>query len=281
MTLQEYRQLVEEALSTAGFENVSQETKWLIAGALEKESFFLTLHPTYTPSPAEADQIQKWLQRRLQGEPLSRLKGVREFWSLPFHLNASTLDPRPDTEVIIEGVLKWVGPRKNDPWRILDLGTGSGCLLIALLHELPSSTGVGIDIKEEALSMARSNAVLNAVQKRAHFQQGNWAEGLQGSFDIIVSNPPYIPLKDKKTLDKGVLLYDPPEALFGGEDGLSCYRILSKEIKPLLSPQGIVVLEIGKGQGKDVERIFQNAGFSVHCILKDLAGIDRALGFKL
>jgi len=281
MTLKEWRHFVEKALAAAEFENVSQEAKWLIAGALEKESFFLTLHPTYTPSPSEDAQIREWLQKRLQGEPLSRLKGVREFWSLPFHLNEHTLDPRPDTEVIIEGVLKWVGPRENNPWRILDLGTGSGCLLIALLHELPSSTGMGVDIKEEALSMAKSNAILNAVEDRAHFHQSNWAEGLQGPFDIIVSNPPYIPLKDKKTLDKGVLLYDPPEALFGGEDGLVCYRILSQEIKPLLSPQGIVVLEIGKDQGKDVETIFQKTGFSVHFILKDLAGINRVLGFKL
>jgi len=281
MILKEWSDFVKEALSKAGLDNALQEAKWLLAGALGRESSFVTLNPMYTPSPTEENQIQEWLKRRLHGEPLSRIKGVREFWSLPFHLNQYTLDPRPETEVLVEGVLNWVGNRKDAPWRILDLGTGSGCLLIALLHELKQATGVGVDIKEEACSMAQSNAILNTVDARALFRQGNWGETLEGPFDIIVSNPPYIPLKDKETLEKGVLYFDPPQALFGGEDGLDCYQILAHEIKPLLAPQGLAVLEIGQGQRKAIEALFQTAGFKISFILKDLAGIERVIGMGL
>jgi release factor glutamine methyltransferase len=183
--------------------------------------------------------------------------------------------------VLIEGVLRWVGSRKADPWRILDLGTGSGCLLIALLHELKAATGVGVDIAEDALSIARSNAVLNHVEAQAQFILGNWGEDLQGPFDIIVSNPPYIPLRDKQTLPKSVLCFDPPDALFGGEDGLASYHILTQDIRSLLAPEGLAVLEMGQGQVTDVTALFQNAGFNTLFVLKDLAGIERAIGVQL
>jgi release factor glutamine methyltransferase len=281
MTLKEWHQFVEEVLTKGEFDNSRQEAKWFLAAALERDNSFITLNPTYVPSPSEKIKIQEWLIRRLQGEPLSRIKGFREFWSLPFHLNEHTLDPRPETEGVVEGVLKWVGDRTSESWCILDLGTGSGCILISLLHELKKARGTGVDISEDALSLARSNAVFNKVNKRATFLQGNWGENLKGPFDIIVSNPPYIPDKDKDRLKKGVHNYDPPQALFGGEDGLESYRILSRDIKPLLAPTGIAVLEIGAGQRKDVEKIFQDAGFKSLFVQKDLAGIERIVGFAV
>jgi len=277
MTLKEWHQLVEEVLTKGEFDNPRQEAKWFLAAALERDNSFISLNPTYVPSPSEKIKMQQWLIRRLQGEPLSRIKGIREFWSLPFHLNKHTLDPRPETEGVVEGVLKWVGDRISESWRILDLGTGSGCILISLLHELKNATGIGIDINEGAVAMAKTNATLNKVEERATFLQGNWGENLEGPFDIIVSNPPYIPDKGKDTLKKGVLNYDPPQALFGGEDGLECYRILSRDIRPLLAPKGIAVFEIGAGQRKEVEAIFQNAGFKSLFVLKDLAGIERVV----
>ncbi len=277
MTLKEWHAFIEEALSKGGFNNARQEAKWLLAAVLERDNSFVTLNPTYTPSPSKEIKIQEWLQRRLTEEPLSRLKGVREFWSLPFYLNEHTLDPRPETEGIVEGVLQWVGSRTSDPWRLLDLGTGSGCLLITLLHELKHATGVGVDINEGALTLAQTNATLHWVEQRATFRQGNWGENLEGPFDIIVSNPPYIPLSERETLEKGVRHFDPPQALFGGEDGLECYRLLSHDIKPLLAPTGIAVLEMGAGQRKDIEKIFQSAGFQKSFVLKDLAGIERVL----
>lgn len=281
MTLKEWRLFIENALSNAGFQNAFDEAKWLLSSALEQENSFVTLNPTYTPSSLEAAKIEDWLKRRLKGEPLSRMKGIREFWSLPFHLNEHTLDPRPETEVIVEGVLKWVGQRTLNPWRILDLGTGSGCLLIALLHELKRATGIGVDMSKDTLSMAQKNAVINGVGHRATFLESHWGKGLEGTFDIIVSNPPYIPLREKESLEKSVRDYDPPQALFGGENGIDCYRILSQDIKPLMMPQSLVVLEIGAGQRKDVEELFQTAGFHTLFILKDLAGIERTIGFGL
>jgi release factor glutamine methyltransferase len=281
LTLKEWRQQIEEALTDAGFDNASLEAKWLLAAVLKRDPAFITLEPNYVLSSSETLTLQSWLKRRLQGEPLSRIRGYREFWSLPFHVNEHTLDPRPDTEIVVEGVLKWVGERKDHPWHILDLGTGTGCLLISLLHELKKATGVGVDLSQETLSTAQENAILNKVSSRCTFYQSNWGKGLQEKFDIIVSNPPYIPLQNKKTLGKEVLHYDPPLALFGGEDGFDCYRILSEDIPSLLSPHGISVLEIGMGQKEVVEALFHEKGFSTLFIMQDLAGIERALGFTL
>jgi len=280
MTIKEWHQLIEEKFVNAGFSNASLEAKWLIASALEKEPSFLILHPTYHLTSQEEDKLHDWLIRRLQEEPLSRLKGVREFWSLPFHLNEHTLDPRPETELLVEGVLKWVGKRTAEPWRILDLGTGSGCLLISLLHELKNATGVGIDLSEGALTMARSNATLNKVPERATFCQGNWVKGVLGLFDIIISNPPYIPLNHKTTLAKAVLHFDPSLALFGGEDGLECYRSLAENVAPLLAQRGLIGLELGYDQRKDVEELFYKVGFETLFILKDLGGIERVIGMQ-
>ena len=280
MRLMEWHRFIEEALEKAEFENASQEAKWLLAGALNQDNAYIILNPTFLPSPEEVTVIEDWLGRRLKGEPLSRLKGTREFWSLPFQLNEHTLDPRPETETIVEGVLKWVGDKKTKPWRILDLGTGSGCLLVSLLHELPQAWGVGVDLQEAALSMAQANALLNGVETRAIFSQGHWGEGLEGPFDIIVSNPPYIPLNQEKTLDEEVRLFDPSLALFGGEDGLECYRELKDPIQNLLAPGGVVFLEFGQGQRPTVEAIFHDAGFKTLTVLPDLAGIERVLGFN-
>jgi release factor glutamine methyltransferase len=279
MTLQEVYQLASEALSKEGLPQAGLEAKWLLAGALNRDPSFIILNPSYVLSSQEERVAQDWLKRRLGGEPLSRLRGTREFWSLPFALNEHTLDPRPDTEILVEGVLSWIGGRKNDPWSILDLGTGSGCILISLLHGLPCATGVGVDLKEEALEVARHNAGLNGVQERARFFQSHWTQNLTGTFDIIVSNPPYIPLAQKDSLAKEVRDFDPDLALFGGEDGLACYRLLAQDIKPFLKPHGRAAFEIGEGQRAAVEILFEEAGFKVGGVLPDLAGIDRVILF--
>lgn len=279
MTLAEWRKAIEGAMIQAGFSQASQEAKWLLGAAISRDGTFVTLNPSYNPTPLEEKIIQDWLARRLKGEPLSRIKGMREFWSLPFQLNEHTLDPRPESELIIEAVLKWIGVRTKEPWRLLDLGTGSGCLLISLLHELKNASGIGIDIEEKALSMAQKNAELNGVLSRARFQISSWGEGIREEFDIIVSNPPYIPLQEKETLEKAVLTYDPPQALFGGECGLDCYALLAKTIPSLLAPGGLVVLEIGVGQSTSVISLFQEQEFQHLFTLKDLQGIERTLAF--
>lgn len=280
MTLAEWRKAIEAAMMQPSMSQASQEAKWLLGAAINRDGAFVTLNPSYSPTSSEEKLIQNWLARRLKGEPLSRIKGVREFWSLPFQLNEHTLDPRPESELIIEAVLKWIGPRTKEPWRLLDLGTGSGCLLISLLHELKNASGIGVDIEEKALSMAQKNAELNGVLPRACFQVSNWGNEIRNEFDIIVSNPPYIPLQEKETLEKAVLAYDPPQALFGGEEGLDCYALLAKIIPNQLAPGGLVVLEIGAGQSSSVISLFQEQGFQRLFILKDLQGIERTLAFK-
>lgn len=281
MTLKDHHQFIFETLLNAGFHNAYQEAKWLLAAALDQDPSFITLNPSYNLSQKEEQKVQDWLTRRLEGEPLSRIRGYREFWSLPFQLNEHTLDPRPDTEVLVEGVLRCIGERKTDPWTILDLGTGSGCILISLLHELPHAQGVGVDLSEQALSMALHNAITNEVKERARFCQSHWTQNITGTYDIIVSNPPYIPLPDKESLAREVTAFDPHMALFGGEDGLTCYRILAQEIKPFLAPQGLVMVEIGAGQQTQVAAIFQQAGFKVLFTLPDLAGIERVIGMEI
>ncbi|MDZ4322826.1 MAG: peptide chain release factor N(5)-glutamine methyltransferase [Alphaproteobacteria bacterium] len=280
MTLAEWRKAIEGAMVQDGFREASQEAKWLLGAAINRDGAFVTLNPSYNPTPSEEGIIQDWVARRLKGEPLSRIKGMREFWSLPFQLNEHTLDPRPESELIVEAVLKWIGPRTQEPWRLLDLGTGSGCLLISLLHELKNASGVGVDIEEKALSMAQNNAELNGVLPRARFQISNWGGEIREEFDIVVSNPPYIPLQEKETLEKTVLTYDPAQALFGGGDGLDCYALLAKTIPHRLAPGGLVVLEIGVGQSGSVISLFQEQGFQPLFILKDLQGIERTLAFE-
>ena len=280
MTLTEWRKEIEGAMIQAGMSQASQEAKWLLGAAINRDGAFVTLNPSYSPTLLEEKIIRDWLARRLKGEPLSRIKGVREFWSFPFQLNAYTLDPRPESELIIEAVLKWIGPRTKEPWRLLDLGTGSGCLLVSLLHELKNASGIGVDIEEKALSMAQKNAEVNGVLPRAHFQVSNWSEKICDEFDVIVSNPPYIPLREKETLEKAVLAYDPAQALFGGENGLDCYALLAKTIPNQLAAGGLVVLEVGVRQSCAVISLFLEQGFQHVFTLKDLQGIERTLAFE-
>jgi release factor glutamine methyltransferase len=189
------------------------------------------------------------------------------------------LDPRPDTETLIEAALKRF--KGNPPRKILDLGTGSGCILITLLSEWPQAQGVGVDISPAALDVARENAQINGIASRARFICGDWGEGLDESFDLIVSNPPYIPTQDIETLEKGVRNHDPTRALDGGADGLEAYKAILMAIKKLFSTDGAGFFEIGFSQAQEVARLVANAGFSVRETHPDLAGIQRVVEFDL
>lgn len=227
--------------------------------------------------PVSASQlraINAILQRRVYHEPLSRILGTREFWSLPFVVTPDVLDPRPDTETLVEAALKsFTAP----PATILDLGTGTGCILIALLHEWPEARGTGVDISGAALEVAAENARINGVADRARFVQGEWGGSLEDSFDLIVSNPPYIPSGDIPNLATEVKNHDPILALDGGKDGLQAYLVIIRETKKLLSPGGVCLLELGIGQVPDVTRLAAESGLSVSESIRDLAGIERVL----
>lgn len=217
--------------------------------------------------------------RREAGEPVWRILGEREFWGLPFRLSADTLEPRPDSETIVEAALAALGDRRHKPLSIFDLGTGTGCLLIAMLSECPGAHGLGIDITPGAVETARGNAALNGVEDRAVFRKGDWFEGVATRFDLVLSNPPYIPAGEIGSLDRSVREHDPLRALDGGRDGLDAYRVLAGGLAGVLNAGGIAVLEIGAGQEADVVAIMRGAGLVHRATRHDLGGHARALTF--
>lgn len=228
-------------------------------------------------SPEEWQTYQRLIKRRTQREPIAQLLGRKEFWSLDFTVTRATLTPRPDSETLIEVALAWIANRAA-PLKILDLGTGSGCLLLALLSELPSATGVGVDISEEALRVARANAEAQGVAKRTLFARSDWGKAVEGTFDLILSNPPYIAASEMAQLSPEVAQFEPRHALDGGADGLQAYRALAPDIHRLLSPKGKALLEVGVGQAAEVAMIMEKAGLFRSAIHRDLAGKDRCVG---
>lgn len=228
---------------------------------------------------ASAALLNGYAERRLGGEPVWRILGEREFWGLTFKLSPATLEPRPDTETLVEAVLETMGARRNDALSVLDLGTGTGCLLVAILSEFPQAKGLGVDLSGDACETAAANAVANGVGARAEFRQGDWLGGVDGVFDLIVSNPPYIPAGEIAGLAPAVRDHDPRLALDGGDDGLDPYRILARDLPARLAPGGIIVLEIGAGQERDVVALLRQAGLRYLGARNDLGGHPRALRF--
>jgi release factor glutamine methyltransferase len=229
--------------------------------------------------PISLEQVKYFIsliQRRVTYEPISHILGMREFWSLPFFVTKDTLDPRPDSETLIEANLEQFNNHQEN-LKILDLGTGTGCLLISLLKEYPNAFGLGVDISYKTLQITQKNINYHNLSDRAYLLNTNWTESINTTFDLIISNPPYIPLKDKDILQPDVRLFDPEKALYGGNDGLICYREIAKIVKPFLTPKGRLILELGIHQKEDVVSIFQKNGFNHFESRKDLQNIDRAL----
>jgi release factor glutamine methyltransferase len=236
-------------------------------------------------TPDEATRLEDFTRRRLAGEPVARIIGAREFWGLSLQLSAATLVPRPDTETLVELALELVraAPLPDRPLRIADLGTGSGAILLALLSELPNAQGVGTDISADALQTAHVNAVHLGLADRALFVACDYADGLSGRFELIVSNPPYVRSADIADLSVAVHRHDPLRALDGGADGFDAYRVLIPQAARLLAPDGVLAVEVGQGQGEGVEQLMTAAGLTLQGPPKaDLAGIPRAVaGRKL
>jgi release factor glutamine methyltransferase len=229
----------------------------------------------------DATRLETLAQRRLAGEPVARILGMKEFWGLPLRLSAETLVPRPDTETVVEAVLDHVRVTESTdrPLRIADLGTGSGAILLALLSELPHAYGIGTDISEAALRTARTNAAALGLGGRTAFVASSYSAALAGPLDLIVSNPPYIASRDIANLAVEVRRHDPARALDGGPDGLDAYRALIPQAAGLLRPGGAVVVEVGQGQARDVEALMTKAGFTADLtsIRADMAGISRTV----
>lgn len=215
------------------------------------------------------------IQRRAAREPMSHLLGYRDFWEHRFEVSGDVLDPRPDTETLVDAVLGRVD--HNAPLKLLDMGTGSGAILLALLAELPLATGLGTDISTGALDAAARNAAANGLQDRAEFRLSSWADGLDDRFDVIVSNPPYIPSGDIATLAPEVREHDPLRALDGGADGLDCYRQITADLAKIAAPGALVALEIGIGQADDVCALLAAQNVQGIEVLQDFGGIDRVI----
>ena len=223
-----------------------------------------------------AQAIQNDLKQRMNGKPLSRIYGKREFWGLEFSLNENTLDPRPDSETLIETALAHYKD-KPPPKTILDLGTGTGCLLLALLSEFKEAQGIGIDISEKALTAAQTNAKALQLDARSTFIKGKWAESLDRKFDLIISNPPYIASNIIPNLEKEVKNHDPILALDGGIDGLQAYKDIFSDLLRIMNDDGIALFEIGFDQASQIERLSNKYEIRIGSVYPDLAGNPRVV----
>lgn len=263
-------------LRTGGIRDPRREARLLAGHVLGLGPATVFGHGERPVADAQAAAITGLARRRAAGTPLSRLLGEREFWSLTFALGPDTLDPRPDSETVVAAALDRI-PDSHAPLRLVDFGTGTGCLLLALLHELPRAVGLGVDRSEGAARTAAANARRLGLADRAAFMVGDWAGAVAGPVDLVVGNPPYIRRDDLAGLDPAVAGHDPALALDGGVDGLDAYRVLLPAAATLLAPGGVAVFEVGRGQDGDVAALGRAAGLSVLAVRADLAGIARAV----
>lgn len=263
-------------LAAAGIESPRLDARVLLASAAECRLEQLVARPEHALDAAAAAAFEALVLRRERREPVAQILGCKEFWSLPFIVTRDTLTPRPDSETVIEAALA-LRPDRSMPLRILDLGTGTGCLLLALLSEYPEAYAVGTDISDAALRVAAANAAALGLSGRAGFVRADWDIGIGGRFDLVVSNPPYIADGAIARLEPEVRDYEPHAALSGGIDGLESYRTLSRRLKSRLAPGGCALLEIGDGQANVVETLLRTAGLSPSRRFTDLGGIARCL----
>lgn len=277
-TVGEARRACAIKFRAGGIESSELDARILLGLVLSLDHASLVASETRRLSRDEEDAFAALAGRRLAGEPVARIVGMKEFWSLPLRIDANTLVPRPETETIVEAglaALDATGPRWR-PLRIADLGTGCGAIALALLSELPQAIGIGTDTSVAALQIARDN-MRRLGLTRAQFVACDMASALRGPFDLIVSNPPYIPSADIATLAPEVRDFEPRRALDGGADGLSFYRLIAAAAPVLLAPGGVLVVEVGMGQAQAVGALLAGAGLALRPHRPDVGGVARAL----
>lgn len=282
-TIEDARRTLTAELQAFAIDTPELDARLLIGAVTRLDLTGMIAAATRRLTALEAARLSAFTQRRIGGEPVARLFGAKEFWGLQLQLSPATLVPRPDTETVVEAALDILrtDATANPAPRIADLGTGSGSILLALLHELPNAVGIGTDISLMALQTARANAVQLGLAARAHFAAGDFAAALSGPFDLIVSNPPYIRTADIYTLAAEVREHDPHRALDGGDDGLDAYRRILGQVAPLLAPGGTLILEVGQHQSGDVSALAHAAGLAPDGPPRaDLAGVLRAVAFR-
>lgn len=275
-TPRELRLQATEKLRAAGVESPETDARILLGLATGLDEAALVSASRIPISDEQRKNFAGFVERRIGGEPVSRIAGYREFWSRRFRLGSETLVPRPETETLVEAALA-VFPERDAALRVLDLGTGSGILLAAILLERLAARGVGIDRSEAALKVARGNLDALGAGDRAQLICGDWSAALGRKFDLVVSNPPYIASRDIPALSREVREHDPKLALDGGVDGLDSYRKIIAELPQLLSPEGVSILELGAGQEEAVAALARAEGLRAGPAQRDLAGVPRAL----
>jgi release factor glutamine methyltransferase len=263
-----------DRLKAAAVETPVIDARLLVEAAAGATRADLLSDPHRELSPAQAATLEDYLARRELREPVAHILGRKGFWNLILKVGPEVLTPRPDTETVVQAALEALAPEA--PARILDLGVGSGAILLAVLHERPAAKGLGVDRSEEALAVARDNAASLGLAGRAALLRGDWTSGLgDATFDLVLANPPYIPSADIEHLEPEVRQYEPRSALDGGPDGLDAYRTLAPEILRVLTPGGAFVVEIGHDQGPAVRELFAAAGADELRVGQDLSGRDR------
>lgn len=262
-------------LREAGIETPALDARLLVQGALDYDAGQLALAHDEALSHAAAMRLADYAAQRLKHKPVSRIFGSRGFYGRDFIINERVLDPRPDSETLIEVALAHLPD--GAAARLLDLGTGSGCLLLTLLAERPALTGMGADVSAQALDVARANAAALGLADRADFIESDWLKNITGTYEMIVSNPPYLGPGEIEWLARDVADYDPHLALYGGSDGLDPYRHLCRNAAAFLVQDGWLVFEIGALQARAVRGFMQEAGFSNIAVQQDLAGRDRVV----
>jgi release factor glutamine methyltransferase len=272
-------QALRQEFADAGIQMAELEASILMKWATGLDRLALLTHPESLLPDLEVQQLIAARDARLSGKPVHRIIGAREFFGLQFELSKETLEPRPDSECLVNLALGALSARVTEPISILDLGTGTGILAISLLSRLPNATALAVDISQDALSTAQRNAEHNGVAARFQTVQSNWFENVRGKFDLIISNPPYIRTAEISKLSTEVRQHDPVLALDGGEEGLTAYRIFASRAQHFLANDGLIVLEIGHDQRESVIGIFESSGFRLVQAAKDLGGNDRALLF--
>ncbi len=279
LKLQDCLHAVSKNFAKAGIETPNLDARLLVQQATGFDHGELILRADHLLAKSEIVAIDQMVLRRLTHEPVSRIVGEREFYGRCFRVTKDVLDPRPDTETLVEQVLAVCAPGGQTD--ILDIGTGSGAIIITLLCELVDARGLASDVSSSALEIARFNAQSLGVTSRLAFIKTRWCAGIKGKFDMIVSNPPYIPASDIENLSRDVKNFDPRLALDGGQDGLQAYREIASQCSSLLKPGGLVVMEVGHDQAGAVVNIFKTAQFLEPSrgatIVKDLAGHNRVV----
>ncbi len=262
-------------LAAVGIETAALDARLFIEAVTGLRHEQIVADPGGEIGAGAAEAIRRMVVRRQSHEPVSRILCRREFYGRTFEVTPAVLDPRPDTETLIEVALSLVRPNS----RILDLGTGSGAIIVTLLAECPKAAGVATDLSAEALAVAKRNAAFHGVSERLQMLHCSWFDSVAGTFDLIVSNPPYIPLGDIAGLPPEVRRFDPAIALDGGPDGLEAYRRIAARAAAHLAPGGRIIVEVGSGQKEGVSAVFAASGFRLETAKADLAGHVRCLAF--